>query len=198
MAPLAYKSSLARYSRYLEVVNSRPLWKATLYLILSLSLLIVLLLAALKPTLITIAGLIGQIQKEQEIERQLDAKIQSVTKANQALLEISNRIAILDEALPTKAQIAAWTDSVDRVGNESGIFIPSVVFDGVPIVTDSTTSASYKFVITAEGTYENLYKFIQTLQNLRRLITVTSVAISNQSTNATLQLVLTGTLGNKL
>jgi Tfp pilus assembly protein PilO len=200
MAPLVYKSSLARYSRYLEAVNSRPLWKASLYLILSLMLMIVLLVVALKPTLVTIAGLLGQIHQEQELEKQLDAKIQAVALANQKLLEISTRIAILDEALPTKAEVAAWTNAVDRVGQENQISIPSIELSSVPISATSTTSASYGFTIIAEGSYDGLQRFIQTLQNLRRLIIIQDASFgqSTETDSDHIQVIINGTLGSHL
>ncbi len=200
MAPLVYKSSLAQYSRYLQAVNSRPLWKASLYLILSLVLMIVLLVVALRPTLVTIAGLLGQIHQEEELEKKLDAKIQAVTQANQNLLQISSRIALLDEALPTKAEVAAWTNAVERVGGENQINVPSIELSSVPISTASTTSASYDFTLTAEGSYDGLYKFIQTLQNLRRLIAINDATFNASTGESTgqVQVVINGTLGSHL
>ena len=58
MATLDYRSSLLHYRRYLSVVQKRPILRASLFLILSLILLIILVATALRPTLVTIAGLL--------------------------------------------------------------------------------------------------------------------------------------------
>ena len=55
---LQYKNSLARYRKYLQVVQSQPLFVASLWVILSLLLVILLVVMAIRPTLVTSGGLV--------------------------------------------------------------------------------------------------------------------------------------------
>lgn len=190
MAPLDYKSSLARYRRYLQAANSKPLWKASLYVILSLILIIVLVVLALRPTLITIAGLLGKIKEQNSIEQQLDRKIQMVTQANQELVRASSKLIFLDEALPTQADVAAWKSSLDNVASQAGISIEAIQIGDIPVDTESTTSAQVSFSISASGQYAELRQFLQMLQNLRRLITIENVTLARDLSPESTQLLM--------
>jgi ABC-type Fe3+-hydroxamate transport system substrate-binding protein len=109
---LDYKSGLARYRRYLQVASERPLWRASAFVIFSLTLVITLVLSALRPTLITIAGLLGQINKEQDVVNQLNQKIQTVQQAVQALDNQRHRLSILDGAYPNESSWTSWSQMI--------------------------------------------------------------------------------------
>ena len=74
MAPINYRNSVDRYRKYLLVMQKRPLWRATLFVTLSLLLLIVLLVFALRPTLLTIAGLVNDIDTKKKFMPNLKKK----------------------------------------------------------------------------------------------------------------------------
>ncbi len=194
MATLQYKSSLGRYRRYLQSIQNQPLLKASLFLILSLSLVIGLIAMALRPTLSTIAGLIGQIQQERQLEKQLDAKINTLKDAQIQLTLASARLTYLNDAIPTSAHAAVWADSLSRVASESGVQVDSVVVTGLPVARVSE-SMQIPFKIAATGGYPQLYQFLQVLQNLRRLIKIDTVDIARPNTEvSTVLLNISGSL----
>lgn len=180
MATVQYKSSLGRYRRYLQSMQNQPLLKASLFLTLSLVLIIVLVLSALRPTLTTIATLTGQIQQQRKLEQQLDAKINTLKEAQQQLSRISIQIAYLNDAIPTSAQISVWSNSLSRVASESGATVTDITIDNIPVAQVSQAKP-LAFKVTASGQYGQIYQFLQSLQSLRRLIKLDKLDVSRQN-----------------
>ena len=105
---LSYKGGLSRYRRYLQLLQEKPLWGASLYVVLTLILILTMLVFALRPTLITISGLLGQTKKLQETSDRMNHKIAEVQKAAEALDLARDRMGLLDEALPAKPLWSEW------------------------------------------------------------------------------------------
>jgi Tfp pilus assembly protein PilO len=183
MATLQYKNSLSRYRKYLQTVQNQPLLKASLFLILSIVLVIILIATALQPTLTTIADLIGQISKQKTLEQKMDAKISALQEAQKQLAAISSKIVYLDEAIPTSSTLSVWSQSLSRVASESGVTITNINLANVP-TAKAESSISLPFQITGNGQYGQLYRFLQSLQSLRRLIKLDKVDILRSGTDS--------------
>ncbi len=197
---LNYKSSLSRYRKYITQVRSRPLWQASFMTILSLILLIALLLLVLRPTLITISSLLGQIRTEREVEAKLDAKIASLQQAQALLTSLQNKLTYLDSSLPIQPQMALWTDAAQTLATNSGVAITDMALTDIALTPQSSTSAKLanlspiKFLISATGTYPQLADFVATLEKLPRLAVFDSVQINYPTLTSPLTLVAKGTI----
>jgi Tfp pilus assembly protein PilO len=204
---LDYKSSLSRYRRYLQLVQARPLWTASLWVILSLILLIALVVLALRPTLVTISGLLGQIKQQKEISRQLDEKIANVEKALTRLDEVSPKIPLLDKMLPVESDWSSLAANLEKIATESGLVMESVTIDKIPLVpgeqtaemgqTESQLPAGVmpvKFIFAASGEYTQIREMLSDLENLRRVSILSSVEI-NTNKDGSLRLVINGEAG---
>lgn len=183
---LDYKSSLSRYRKFLTAARQQPLWQASFVLILSLILLTVLLLFVLRPTLITISSLLGQINSQQQIAQKLDAKIASLQQAQTLLNSIRPKLVHLDNSLPTTADLGVWAQAVETIASGSGVVITTFTLSNIPL-SDIATSAGQlsnltkiDFNISANGDYAQLVSFVDTLEKLPRLAILTSVQISRQ------------------
>jgi hypothetical protein len=197
MAPLEYKSSLARYRRYLQSSRNRPLWKASFYTILSLGLVIFLVLVALRPTLITIASLIGEIRQQREVSQKLNEKISAISRAQQELAQVSGRLVLLDDSLPIEVRVGKWDETVQLIAQETGILLEDLSVSDITIVDPASNSSQMKFQLTAGGVFENLKQFVQIFEGTRRLILIDDVKIARSSINeGQLLLTISGTLGN--
>ncbi|HJZ05296.1 hypothetical protein A2634_00790 [Candidatus Amesbacteria bacterium RIFCSPHIGHO2_01_FULL_48_32] len=185
---LDYKSSLARYRRYLQVVQQKPLWQASLYVILSLVLTIVLVVSALRPTLITIAGLWGQIEQGKLIEERMDQKIAVIQQARQEYENNAPRLGLLDEALPTRTAWSLFVTSLGGFASQSGVVIETISIG--PLAGEKrdeiagTGAGGLDFSLTVAGEYPQLKRFIDTLENSRRLVVLTDVTLSHDEDGA--------------
>ncbi|KKR91977.1 MAG: hypothetical protein UU42_C0006G0016 [Candidatus Woesebacteria bacterium GW2011_GWA1_41_13b] len=180
MAPLDYKTSLARYRRYLATVQEQPLLRASLYLVLSLLLIIILILAALRPTLITIASLSGDIKQQGEIEKKLDAKITQVSQAQQILSANETKLLVLNQALPIGEEFSIWGKRMEELAQESGVTLTGVALENYQ-----------DFALTVQGNYIQLKSFLNRVESLRRLMKIESVQIVS---SANLTMIIKGKL----
>jgi Tfp pilus assembly protein PilO len=204
---LDYKSSLSRYRRYLQLVQSRPLWAASLWVILSLVLLIVLLVLALRPTLVTISSLMGQIKQQKEISRQLEEKISKVEEALAGMDAVSEKIPLLDEMLPDTPNWSNLAADLERMATESGLVLESVTIEKIPMApvektTDNNEDISrlpagvlpVKFIFAASGEYTQMRQMLSELENLRRVLILSSVKIDTTKDGG-LRLLIKGEAG---
>ena len=183
---LEYKNNFNRYRKYLISASRQPLWQASFALVLSLLLLIILLFLVLRPTLITISSLFGQINSQKQITQQLDAKIASLQQAQTLLNSLEPRLIHLDNNLPTSANLGIWTSAVETIASNSGVAITNLSLLNIPISNIATATAQLAnltkidFNITVSGDYPQLVNFVDTLEKLPRLVDLTSVQVQKQ------------------
>ncbi len=193
MATLDYKSSLGRYRRYLTVATEQPMVRASLFLILSLILLIGLLVFALKPTLVTISALLGQITTQKEVAAKLDEKIMEISQSQQVLEQNQPRLFLLDQALPTRPSLQEFDKALEEQASASGIQLSGITFVKVPF--SGKNADNIEFALTASGKYQEIRGFVEILESLRRLAHLDSVIIASDDKNNNLTLNVKGIIG---
>jgi Tfp pilus assembly protein PilO len=187
---LDYKSSLGRYRRYLQLVQTQPLWAASMWVIMSLVLLIVLVILALRPTLVTISGLFGELRQQKEISAKLDEKILKVRRAIDEMESVKNDLPLLQQILPEQADWDILADDLYKAATESGLDILSISVEKIPlspseIVVDQQQAKplmpqgliSIRFSIAAKGNEQQIRNTILALQEMKRLILFSDVSI---------------------
>ena len=191
---LQYKNSLTRYRRYLQTTRSQPAMQASLWLILSLILVIGLLVMALKPTLITISGLMGQIDQRRQLAVQLDEKIRTVKKALSLLDEERPQFELMDEGLPTVSDWEILALALEGTAIQTGVNLTSVSFDPITLSGERYTSTAKKirvipegmedvgFSVTGTGEYTQIRNWLISLENQRRVVAIRRVKISKEET----------------
>ena len=170
-----YKNSLARYRKYLQVAGKRPLFRATLFVILSLLLLIILVFFALRPTFTTIGGLVGDIRTKKEILARLDAKISNMQKMVSTYQGIQNEIYLLDEALPIGSQFSVVGNYLQSIGAEN-INLSNINLSSGTLPTEGLSEIGFSLSVT--GSFSQIRDSLSKIENSRRLMSVTDVLIS--------------------
>jgi Tfp pilus assembly protein PilO len=197
---LDYKSSLSRYRRYLQSVQSQPMWTASMWVVLSLILMIVLVVLALRPTLVTISTLFGQIKQQTEIARKLDEKIMSVRKATDALEAVREKIPLLEEALPESPKWETLVTTLESIIAEQGMTTTSITVDKISQPTEAEKSVMpagvlpVKFLLVGNGSYEQIRGTIERVEKMGRLVLFRNIVIS-QNKDGSLGLALDGVVG---
>src|SRR3990167_6195651 len=185
---LDYKNSLNRYRRYLQTVQARPLWSASLWTVFSLALMIILLVFAFRPTLVTISTFVGKIQSYKEIDAKLDQKIMAVQRASEELQKNENRLSLIEEALPETAQWEGWSKTILGKASESGVTIDLLTVEKIPLPGNVPPPVkkdlllpenSQRLVFTLKGTaqYDQIRLLITKLESLRRVTMVANLTI---------------------
>jgi Tfp pilus assembly protein PilO len=177
-------------------MRERPLWGASFWVILTLILTIVMVLAALKPTLGTIAGLLGQIKQRKEVSAALDKKITKLREAEEIMENNRENIGLLDEGLP---QSPEWNDLATRlrsIATESGINLSSFSYSIIPVTGKGLPTKGEKdlvlpgrvdyitFFMTGQGEYSQMSSLVDSLEGLRRILVVTTFQIDRNKDGA--------------
>lgn len=179
-----YRNSLSHYRKYLQIIQKRPMWRATLFVTLSLLLLIVLLLFALRPTLVTIASLTGEIQSKHEIETKLNTKISNMQSMVQVYQKIQPQINLLDTALPIQSKFGSLSDYFVRIASSSGAVVDSIILGNINLSTKTTSSqglAEIEFSLSAKGDFSQIHDLLYKIENSRRLMSVNAVQMSRNN-----------------
>lgn len=190
---LNYKSSLVRYRRYLQIAQAKPTVWASAFVIMSLVLLIVMLVFALRPTLITIADLSGQIQQNKDLSDKLNEKIAQVQQASSLLNQIHDKLRLVTDAVPATPAWSLWLSKMEFAASSSGVKIQSASLGPVQLIgTDTAVKDNssleakalpeqikgISFNMVVAGQYEQLKGFIERVENNRRLVVLTSLLMS--------------------
>jgi Tfp pilus assembly protein PilO len=172
------------------------MWAASMWVVLSLMLLIVLLVLALRPTLVTISALMGQIKQQAEISKKLDSKIVTVRKALDALESIQDKIPLLETALPKEPKWEVLTHEVETIAKTEGMTIASITVDKIPADKQVVPVGviPVRFSLIGSGDYDQVYKTIVKIEKMGRLVIIRNVTMV-QNKEGGINMTLEGEVG---
>lgn len=191
-----YREAYGKYSRYFikikRVYEERPEVRTSVNLILTLLTISFFGIFALRPTLNTISELLADIRSQKEIGTQLDNKITNLGQARTNLVKEEKRLFLLNQALPTESQPNDYVRQIEALLAKYNLSLSGLHIDGVTLfgkinrpttVTEASPSGqvapgvnSVKISFSVAGEYQALNSFLEDLENLRRLIKISSVS----------------------
>jgi hypothetical protein len=191
-----WKKNYTRYKSYFLNVaaryKEREDIKAYLEILLSLATVSIFATLALRPTLLTIAGLTREIETKQEIIETMDNKIQNIGKAQSLYDRQRNNIALLKTAVPDNPHADVFARQIEGLSNRHQIGITKMSVGKTLIL--GKQSSQTKTASTVQGKagkvpfststvlpieqYPLILGFLGDLTNLRRPTTVNSLTLS--------------------
>lgn len=170
-----------RYHRYF--VNFRKFYvqkKARVYTEIVLSILATtfFLFFAIKPTLVTIAGLVKEIKDKKMVTEKLENKINALYSAQKEYLTINPDLYLVDQALPTDPHLSVLVKQLEVLAARAGVTIETIQFKEVALKGEGgqSTSPTVSFTLAAPGDYPKLKNLLQSLSTLRRIVLVDGFA----------------------
>jgi len=183
------KNEFPRYRRYftdLGRLSQRLPIRSFGWLSFTILVITFFALAAIKPTLVTIAQLNKEIEDKTEANQKLQQKISSIVAAQKTYTKNINLLPLLDEVLPEKNEFPQVAIFLEELASSSGVELRSLGFEKV--FTKKTVSAENKDVnlssmplnisLGVAGEYSNLKEFLKGLESSRRVIKVESTSFS--------------------
>lgn len=185
------------YQKYLEatvnIYKSRRDIRMFTELLLTLTTIIVFSIFAIRPTLVTIAGLNKEIQQKKKTVAILDTKIDSLVTAQTIFEQNKISIELLNFAIPPGPYPQLFIRQLEGVAQKDNVILSSLNIDDVPIKgstsqdvkrvkkdeeqTYDLTSSHMPVVISASGSYDSILSFIADVEKLRRIILPESTQI---------------------
>lgn len=149
--------------------------------ILTLGASIFFALFAINPTISTIAHLRREVLDSKSVEKKLSDKINSLSSLSQEYQNIQKDIPYVLDAIPNKPESLILTAQIQSIAQSSAITISNIEVSPMSLdVLESTNSSSLTFNLSANGSYENIEKFIFSLIDMQRIVSVDAILISKE------------------
>jgi hypothetical protein len=202
---LGWRGSYTRYKEFFLNISAlykkRPDLRAFLEIILSLSTVIIFLLFALKPTVITIVSLLQQIKEKQNTLSVLTQKVADLQVAGNLLQKNQNFIPIINIAVPSRPSPNTLSEQALGLAAKNSASILGVSINqitlmgvdtskGVPGIKPLPANAKeMSFSISIRGAFSNLATFIKDFENLRVVKKIDTLGITSSVTDKGLVIV---------
>ena len=201
-----WQTQYRRYQRYF--VNLGQFYhqkKARVYtgIVASILAAAFFLFFAIKPTLVTISGLIKEIQDKKMVAEKLESKIRALGPAQKQYTLIKADLYLVDQALPFHPQVSLLVKQLEALGRQTGVILETIQFSQVTLkgstpskskttptpekpsakTASSEEKSGVVFDLVASGNYQNLKSFLYSLSSLRRVILIEAFAFKADSEN---------------
>jgi len=185
---LSLETERHRYRRYFTNVTALYQKKQVrTYTGLILSLLTVAFFSffAIRPTLITIASLVKEIEDKQMVAQKLQEKINAITVAQAEYAAVSSDFPLIEEALPQEPNLPILIRQLETLTVQNGATLRTIQFSQVnlrgklvsePDSVKKGEVSKVTFSLSASGSYQSLKSFLQSLEDLRRFVVISSFA----------------------
>ena len=168
----------------LAIYNSKPNLKAYLELILSLGTIIIFSIYAIKPTILTIVELNNEIKSKENTVSLLTQKISNLKIASNILQKESQNLELIDSAIPTGANVEQLVKQIEKIAFDSSVVIRNFSSANIFLKGSSDKKVENELPVSfsVTGNYQNLFLFLQTIENLRRPFRIDSFVFNSNIT----------------
>ncbi len=197
---LGWRKDYLRYrSYYLNILNlykKREDLRMFLEIILSLSTISFFSIFALRPTFLTIAVLLKEINTKKETIIKMDTKIRNLQTAQNILSQESLRIPILELSIPQSPQPQNFVHQIEGIASSTEVEVLGIRVDETSLKGDVPVKDQEMvgFSVSTAGSFQNLFSFLKNLENLRSpvKIDVLGISLAKKEQGNILTLVVTG------
>lgn len=186
--------------RFAHFMESEEI-KAYTMAILSLFAISFFTIFAIRPTLITFFSLNRQIEDSQQLDQQLEDKINMLLRAQENYQTYKNDVALVNQAVPQDAQFTSLVKKVEELAKNQNTTLASLKIEGFDFIEgdqkDNTKTKeakeakeakekgplSFSFIFSIKGNYADSESFIKNMMNLRRIIAFNNLKISISETD---------------
>lgn len=190
-----------RYYDYILEIKERtkvPQTRSFAWLSLTLFTISFFVVAAIRPTLITIAKLNKEIKDKEGLNQKMEGKIKSIVAAQQVYANNVDSFFLLDEALPERSEFPKFAYFLEQSASLAEITLKSLAFEKIDSLNTDTTLTTniLVFTLALEGDYLKLKKFLENLEQSRRVTKINSIVFSQEKkeNSLTLSLLISGTV----
>jgi len=143
-----------------------------------------LVVFAIKPTAITIAGLLGEIKAREKTNQKLQQKIDQIIAAQIAYTQIYDQLVLIDQALPENPQFAPLIRQIEAERILTNLELTELNYSPI-VLTGKTEQKTEKesnlqeinFSASMQGRYPDFKNFLKENFNYRRIIHINNLNI---------------------
>ena len=186
-----------RYVQDLRRYYLLPVIQVSLTLVLSLFVMAIFVIFALRPTILSIVTLKKTIIVSEETLDKLNTKVIDLKKASTQLETLKPFLPIINKNIPNNgAMYFPLTSAVESIAVSSDVQLESSTLDSTLLYSrilvpfKPTTKQSVvllPFSVSAIGTYPHIVDFLTKLLSMERIVMIESVDISKEVNNNNLE-----------
>ena len=202
-SPTRIDKRYSKYYTYIEPIIFDPVIAGYFTLVATLVLTAFFIIFALSPTFSTIVGLMRKIDDQKKLISQMDSKINSLIIAQENYSQMEEYLPLIENAIPKKPLPETLITDTLSTSSSSGVVIKSFRIGRVDLFgtkllssgpeSSQPTSVNNKainaleipivdFKISISGNESSVRQFAEKLQNLPRIISLTTISIGADST----------------
>lgn len=173
-----------RLGKYLESIDfSQERTQKFTTIVLTLIALSLFGLFAINPTISTIVKLRKEISDNKFIERQLQQKINNLSTLQEKYGLLQNDLPLILSAVPIKPEVPLLVALTQTAAKNSNVTLDSLQTSQVDLEKPGIAKkfSSFSFTLNADGTYNDLIKFITTITNIQRVVSLDSISITRKT-----------------
>lgn len=152
-------------------------------------------LFAINPTLSTIAQLQKELSDAQFIDKKLEEKIINLRLLQQQYTTLGDDIPTIIGTIPHHPEAPLLTGQIRALTQKNGLTLSRLqVFqvELAPPVQDNKEPLSFVFSLEVQGSYDNIVKFLDSLTNFSRVVTLDNLSLTQPLEGNNLQLNIRG------
>ncbi len=136
---------------------------------------------AIRPTLLTISALVGDIKSKQLLKKELKTKINNVIRAQDLFSQVEGRYSVIDTSLPDRPSYFDSISQIQKVGESSGVIIDKFNFNLSSVGTSMPDqhAKAYSVNISLNNPFRESIKIIDTILKNRRLIEISEFSVGS-------------------
>ncbi|HOX96318.1 MAG TPA: hypothetical protein PLI45_02965 [Candidatus Woesebacteria bacterium] len=195
MASLINNEKYALYYQKIGLLYKRPEVKASIEIILSIFSVIILITAAIRPTLVNVATLQKKIEDQEAVSRKADTKITQLLNAQKQLQTHASNLGLFDEAVPDNFSYTGMSERWEYLARKNNVNIESISLPGYTLYgkgivkgdwSSRIVKPSANNIIVSTATFSvtgkplNVVAFLNDVENMDRLAVIDSVSLSKQ------------------
>lgn len=162
----------------------KPIAQVSSELVFSILAVIVFALFAIRPTLLTMSSLVKEMQDKETLNQALTQKIASLSSVQNDYVSNQDKLELLDQAIPPNPELATAILTIEKIASENNLLIVNIQANEVPREDSTATGSAEKtrvskpIIVTVQGDYPVVRKFVADLQKTRRVLVIDSVVFS--------------------
>ena len=143
------------------------------------------LIFAIKPTVIAIAELIGEIKARESVNHQLQEKINQIIAAQNNYNRFYPYFRYVDQALPVNTEIAYFVQHLEANRRLSKLELNNLNYSPIPLTEinpgKDSEAKNISFTAKMKGDYPNIKTFLEKMAQYRRITYIDKIEMGFDS-----------------
>lgn len=141
-------------------------------------------LFAISPTLSTIANLNKQLSDSKFVDQELQSKINNLYLLQQTYGQLTPDMPYVLDSFPKNPQVPLLIAQLQSLAQSTNVAITGLQTFEIEIPNSSVNTKEYyafSFSISANGSYESISKFIDSMIKMQRIVSINILSLSRNS-----------------